>query len=263
MAYKNGFMSGKLVHEDGNLHHIGVSEKNMTKSCIITANLERSKIIADTFDTSEKIGEYREYITYRGEKHGRPMSVMSVGMGCMPTAIAIEELRHCNCTNVIKVGTCGAIQAGVEPGTIIIATGAVRGEGASVEYVNLQYPAVADLDVLNALIESAEEYGEDPIVGILRTHDALFMESLFAHDGLEERIKPWRDLNVQGIENEASSLLTVGSVIGSKTGVICLAVENYTDGTAMDFDQEYPERMAMVIDIATKALAKIDEKTSK
>jgi len=261
MAVKNGFISGRLENPDGTLHHIGVKEETITKSCIITANLERTSVIADTFDKAEKVGEHREYITYKGEKHGVPMSVMSVGMGCMPTAIAVEELNHVGCTNIIKVGTCGAIQAGVKPGTIIIATGAVRGEGATIEYVNLQYPAVADLDVLNALIESAEQLDETPIVGILRTHDALFLESPFAHDGMEERIKPWRDLGVQGIENEAASLMTIGSILQNKTGVICLAVDNYTDNTSMDFDKDYDIRMKTVIKIATMALAEIDKMT--
>lgn len=262
MAVKNGFISGRLTHHDGTMHHIGVKEDTITRSCIITANLERTSVIADTFDKADKVGEYREYITYKGEKHGVPMSVMSVGMGCMPTAIAVEEMKHIGCTNIIKVGTCGAIQAGLKPGTIIIASGAVRGEGATIEYVNLQYPAVADLDVLNALIDSAEELGEAHEVGILRTHDALFMESRFAHDGMEERIKPWVDLGVLGIENEAASLLTIGSVIQSKTGVICLAVDNYTDDTQLDFDKEYNERMSKVIEIATLALSKV-EKLSK
>lgn len=263
MPVKNGFASGRLEHPDGRLHHIGVKEDGITKNCILTSNLERVKVIADTFDSAEKTGEYREYITYKGMKNGIPISTISVGMGCMPTAIAVEELNHVGCKNMIKVGTCGAIQAGVKPGTIIIATGAVRGEGATVEYVNLQYPAVADLDILTALIESAEELGEEPIVGILRTHDALFMESMFAHDGMEERIKPWIDLGIEGIENEASSLLTIASILQCKAGVICLAVENYTDKTRMDFTKEYGDRMNTVINIATMAFEKINEKFGK
>jgi len=258
MAVKNGFKSGRLENPDGTLHHIGVNESTITKSCILTSNLERTKVIADTFDKANKVGDHREYITYKGEKHGAPMSVMSVGMGCMPTAIAVEELNHVGCTNLIKVGTCGAIQPDIKPGSIIIATGAVRGEGATIEYINLQYPAVADLDVLTALIESAQERGEDPNVGILRTHDAIFMESLFAHGGMDERIRPWRELGVLGIENEAASLLTISSILQGKAGVICLVVDNYADGTSMDFDKEYDKRMADVIEIATRALAKVD-----
>ncbi len=258
MATKNGFMSGKLTHEDGRMHHLGINETEITKNCILTSNLERTKCIADTFDKAEKTGEYREYITYKGEKHGKPMSVMSCGMGCMPMAIAVEELRHVGCTNMIKVGTCGAIQTGLKPGTIIVPTGAVRGEGATLEYVNLQYPAATDMDVLFAIMDAAQELGEEICTGIVRTHDAIFMESMFAHDGLEERIKPWRDLGVLGIENEVAAMLTIASVIGSKAGAVLVAVDNYTDQTVMDFDNDYDKRIAVAIEIATRALAKLD-----
>lgn len=259
MLVKNSFESGKLTHSDGKMHHIGVDEFVIAKSCILTSNTERVHIIADTFDTSEKVGEFREYITYTGMKNGIQISTMSIGMGCMPTAIAVEELKHIGCTNLVKVGTCGAIQAGVLPGTIIIATGAVRGEGASVEYINLQYPAIADFDLLDALIESAKELNEDPLIGIVRTHDALFLESLFAHDDMEARIKPWRDLDVVAIENEASAMFVVSSLIKSRAGVVLVAVDNYTDKTSIDFSEDYADRINKTIEIAAMALAKLDK----
>ena len=131
MSVKNMFDNAKFTHEDGRMHHLGINEDEITKNCILTSNSERVTMIADTFDHAEKTGEFREYITYKGEKDGVPISVMSVGMGCMPMAIAVEELRHVGCTNMIKVGTCGAIQENITPGTIIIPTGAVRGEGAT------------------------------------------------------------------------------------------------------------------------------------
>ncbi|MEA4912816.1 MAG: nucleoside phosphorylase [Oscillospiraceae bacterium] len=256
----NMFESGKLTHPDGRMHHLGINESEITHGVILTSNLERTKIIADTFDKAEKTGEYREYITYKGEKHGVPMSVMSVGMGCMPTAIAVEELRHVGCTNMIKVGTCGAIQPDIKPGTIIIPTGAVRGEGATIEYINLQYPAATDMDVLFAITDSAKEMGTEAIQGVVRTHDAIFLESLFAHDGMEERIRPWRELGVLGIENEIASMLTVASVIGSKAGAVLLVADNYVTGETLDFEREYDPLMRTVIEIATRAMAKLEKK---
>lgn len=259
MTARNNFSSGKLTHPDGRMHHLGINESEITKSCILTSNLERVKIIANTFDTAEKTGEHREYITYKGEKYGIPMSVMSIGMGCMPTAIAVEELKHIGCTNMIKVGTCSAIQSGIKPGTIIIARGAVRGEGATVEYLNYQYPAVSDLDILLALEESAKEVGEKPVVGIVRTHDAIYLEARFGHDGVQERIKPWSDLGVIAVENETASLFTIASIIGSRAGCILLVVDNLIDNTVMDFESDYEKRMLVAIDIAERALVKTDK----
>ncbi len=258
MLNKNGFAGFKLTHEDGKMHHLGIDESGITKNVILTSNLERTKIIADTFDKAEKTGEYREYITYKGEKDGKEISVMSVGMGCMPMAIAVEELRHIGCTNMIKVGTIGAIQSGLKPGTIIVPKGAIRGEGATLEYLNLQYPAQTDFDVLFAICDSAKEVGEEVEVGIVRTHDAIFLESLFAHDGMEERIKPWQELGVLGIENEVASMLTIASILQCKAGAVLVVVDNYETKEVMDFDNDYDKRIAVAIEIATRALAKLN-----
>lgn len=245
-------------YEDGNkVHHLYLDESQIAPGCILTSNLERTKIIADTFDKAEYIGQHREYITYTGEKHGVPMSVMSIGNGCMPTVIAVEELRHIKCNKMIKVGTCGAIQDDIEPGTIIIPTAACRCEGASLEYLNLQYPAVTDIDVLFAILDSAKELGLKVLPGIVRTHDALFMESLFAHSGMEQRIQPWKELGVVAIDNEVSAMLTVASILGMQAGAVLVAVDNYSTGKTIDFDNEYDKYIADAIELSTSALAKL------
>lgn len=244
--------------EDGNkVHHLYLDESQIAPGCILTSNLERTKVIADTFDKAEYIGQHREYITYTGEKHGVPMSVMSCGNGCMPMEIAVEELRHIKCNKIIKVGTCSAIQPDIKPGTLIIPTGACRCEGATLEYLNLQYPAVADLDAFFALTESANEVGAAVATGIVRTHDALFLESVFAHDGVAERIRPWQELGVLATDNEVATMYTVGSILQMKTGAVLVAVDNLATGESIDFETQYDKLIADAIEVGTRALAKL------
>lgn len=244
--------------EDGNkVHHLYLDESQIAPGCILTSNLERTKVIADTFDKAEYIGQHREYITYTGEKHGVPMSVMSCGNGCMPMEIAVEELRHIKCNKIIKVGTCSAIQPDIKPGTLIIPTGACRCEGATLEYLNLQYPAVADLDAFFALTESAKEVGVAVATGIVRTHDALFLESGFAHDGVAERIRPWQELGVLATDNEVATMYTVGSILQMKTGAVLVAVDNLATGESIDFETQYDKLIADAIEVGTRALAKL------
>ena len=244
--------------EDGNkVHHLYLDESQIAPGCILTSNLERTKVIADTFDKAEYIGQHREYITYTGEKHGVPMSVMSCGNGCMPMEIAVEELRHIKCNKIIKVGTCSAIQPDIKPGTLIIPTGACRCEGATLEYLNLQYPAVADLDAFFALTESAKEVGAAVATGIVRTHDALFLESGFAHDGVAERIRPWQELGVLATDNEVATMYTVGSILQMQTGAVLVAVDNLATGESIDFETQYDKLIADAIEVGTRALAKL------
>lgn len=254
---RNNFDSVPQYENDMKVHHLFLNESQIAPGCILTSKLERTKVIADTFDKAEYIGQHREYITYTGEKHGVPMSVMSCGNGCMPMEIAVEELRHIKCNKIIKVGTCGAIQEDIEPGTIIIPVGACRCEGATLEYLNLQYPAVTDNAALFAILESAKELGIPVKTGIIRTHDALFMESLFAHEGMEERLRPWRELGVLAVDNEVATMLTVASILQMQAGAVLVAVENYSTGKTIDFDKEYDTLVSNAIEIGTRALAKL------
>lgn len=254
---KNNFDSLPQYEADNKVHHLGINAAQIAPGVILTSNLERTAVIAATFDSAEQVGEHREYITYTGKKHGVDMSVMSIGNGCMPTAIAVEELRHIGCTKMIKVGSCGAIQPDIAPGTILIPTAAVRGDGATLEYLNLQYPAVTDHNAFFALTDSAREADIAFREGVVRTHDALFMESLFAHEGLDARIRPWRELGVLAIDNELAAMLAISSILQSQAGAVLVCVDNYATGESIDFERDYDPLMATAIDLATAALAKL------
>ena len=254
---KNGFDSIPQLEKNGTVHHLGISNKEIGDGVILTSNLERTEVIANTFDNAEKVGFHREYITYTGVKHGVKMSAMSIGNGCMPTEIAVEELRHVGCNKMIKVGSCYAIDPSIKPGTIFVPTGACRCEGATLEYVNIQYPAVTDLDTFFAINEASKELGLDITTGIIRTHDALFLESPFAHDGVEERIAPWQKIGVACVDNECATLLTVASILQSKAACVYVVTDNLATGEAMDYEKDYADRINDAIEIATLALSKV------
>ena len=261
---KNQFDSVPQYEKEKRVHHLGINSTMIAPGAILTSNLERTAVIAATFDKAEQVGFNREYITYTGEKHGVPMSVMSIGNGCMPTEIAVEELRHIGCRNMIKVGSCDAIQLDIRPGTIIVPTGACRCEGATVEYLNLQYPAVTDHYTLFSILNAAKKLGQDVTSGIIRTHDGLFLESLFAHEGVAERIRPWQELGVLANDNEAATLLAVASILGSKAGCVYVVTSNLATGETLDFEGgEYDRRIADAIKIATLALSEMIREDGK
>lgn len=80
-------------------------------------------------------------------------------MGDHQRPIAMEELARCGADTFVRIGTCGGIQPEVKSGDIVVATGAVRMEGTSKEYAPIEYPAVADLMVVNALVSLCEGKG--------------------------------------------------------------------------------------------------------
>src|SRR5205814_8855788 len=138
----------------------------------------RTPLIAKHLDGAKEIAFSREYRTFTGTVDGVPVSAMSSGMGGPSVAIGVEELHELGVHTLLRVGTCGALQRGVKMGDLVIALGAVRTEGTPDGYVPKEYPAIASLDVVNALIEAGQASGAPYHVGLLRSVDALYSDLL-------------------------------------------------------------------------------------
>ena len=221
------FKSVKLVHNDGTMHHLGIDETMVAEKVIITPDPLEIPFYAAFLDNAEKVGEYREYVTYTGTYKGEKMSVMSCGTGCMPVAIAVEELNHIGVKEIIKIDTCPALQEETEVGTLFAASGAVRGEFASREYIDVSYPAVSDMDLLSRLLRVGIKQ-----VGIFRSHDCLSLEKPWAIGG-KEKIAKWASLGVDVVDSETSAMFVIASILKVKTASLALIDENYTTGAKL------------------------------
>ena len=201
-------------------HHIDMVKGDIAPTVLTPGNPERVEVFADLMDEAVKVAEKREYITYTGKKDGVPVTCTSTGLGTPPTAIGVEELIRIGAKNIIRIGTCGAIQNFLEAGHMIIATGAVRGEHTSEEFISMEYPAVADYRVVRALVDACENLELSYHLGIIRRHDAFYLESPWAYGDFRARLKPWVDMGVLALENESSTLFTLCSMQGIRAGTI-------------------------------------------
>ena len=136
--------------------------------------------------------------------------------------------------NIIRIGTCGAIQPFLKPGEMIIATGAIRGDRATEELISIDYPAVADYRIVRALIEACQRLKLPFHLGLVRTHDAFYMESPWASGNVRERLQKWVDLDVLALENESSVLFVVAGMQGVRAGTILLSGHPIFDESGAD-----------------------------
>ncbi len=236
----------KCLDQEGRLYFTGLKEGDIAETVLMPGDLARSKIIADCFKESHFVNGQRTYYTYSGvTENDTPISVISSGMGPLAVSTVAEEGVQIGMKNLIRVGTGAALLTDYQPGRIIIATGCVRGDGNSYEYVPAEYPAIADPYVTKALIMAAREFGEDPIVGLYRAHDSYYRETSTAMIDTYERMKPWVDAGVKMVENESATLFTVGPQLGLRCGSICVShtsmVEDTIYYTGPDSRTAYPE----------------------
>ena len=159
---------------DGRQMHIQITKGDIGRYVILPGDPARCEKIAQYFDDPKQIAHNREYTLWTGSLDGVPVAVCSTGIGGPSAAIAMEELVNCGADTFIRVGTCGGMQPEVKSGDAVIATGAIRMEGTSREYAPIEYPAVADLTVTNALTASAKELGLAFHTGVVQCKDAFY-----------------------------------------------------------------------------------------
>ena len=224
-------------------HHIQCKTGDVGRYVFLPGDRARSKKIADHFDEAWKVAENREYITYTGKVDDILLSVTSTGIGCPAATIAVEELSKIGADTFIRVGTTG----GMDPSVfhdIIIATAAIRSDGASKEYVPAEYPAIADHNVVSALIEASKKLGIKPKVGVVWTHDAYYRgTSIKVCPDVVEIVKPWLTAGVMSVENEAAGIFIVSSVRRKRAGCILACAGNILSRKEEDFSEEVLDKL--------------------
>ena len=225
--------------QDGTLYHIGVREGEVGKYVIIPGDPKRCKKIAEFLDDAHLVADVREYVTYTGYLHGHMVSVTSTGIGGPSAAIAMEELVQAGADTFIRVGTCGGMQPHVMSGDIIVATGAIRAEGTSREYAPIEFPAVANHEIVNALEISAARLDYKCHVGIVQCKDSFYGQHqpdlMPISYELESKWEAWKRLGCLGSEMESAALFTVASHLGVRCGTVLLVVANQErEGLGLD-----------------------------
>ncbi len=216
--------------QNGEQYHIGLREGDVGKYVILPGDPKRCQKIAEYFDDAKLIADRREYTTYTGYLDGEKVTVTSTGIGGPSASIALEELVKIGAEKFIRVGTCGGIDIDVKGGDIVVATGAVRMEGTSKEYAPIEFPAVADLDITNSLVEACKKLNNDFHTGIVQCKDSFYGQhspekSPVSYE-LINKWEAWKRLGCKASEMESAALFVVGSALKVKVGSVFLTVAN-------------------------------------
>ena len=198
-------------------YHIQLGKGDVGRYVLLPGDPKRCEKIAAHFDNPVKMADSREYVTYTGYLEGEKVSVTSTGIGGASASIAMEELVKIGADTFIRVGTCGGMQIPVKSGDLVIATGAIRMEGTSREYAPIEYPAVADFHMVQALVQAAEK-GKYPYhVGVVQCKDAFYgqhePETKPVSYELLNKWEEWKLLGSLASEMESAALFVVGNYL--------------------------------------------------
>ena len=216
--------------DESRQYHIQVAQGEVGRYVIMPGDPKRCVKIAQYFDDPVLIADNREYITYTGTLDGVKVSVTSTGIGGPSASIAMEELCRCGADTFVRVGTCGGMQTEVKSGDVVIATGAIRMEGTSKEYAPIEYPAVADLEVTNALVSAAKTKGFPYHAGVVECKDAFYgqhePEKMPVGYELLSKWEAWKMMGCLASEMESAALFIAAGKLRVRAGSCFLVVAN-------------------------------------
>ena len=218
-------------------YHLRIGPDDVAPTVLLPGDPDRVAFISAGWDSFREVGRNREFVTHTGQLQDVPISAISTGIGNPAMATVVESLTRLGSKTLLRVGTTGGIQPGIELGDLIIANGAVRLDGASQAYVRSEYPAAAHPEAVMALVAACEELGFRYHLGITASTDSWYLGqgrpgwNDYAPTFSKELLPDMQAAGVLNFEMEASALFTLSGLYKLRAGAIFAVVANRINDT--------------------------------
>ncbi|MCG7657404.1 purine-nucleoside phosphorylase [Wielerella bovis] len=197
--------------------HISAEASAFAQTVLMPGDPLRAKYIAETFlENAEQVTAVRNMYGYTGTYKGKRLSIMAHGMGIPSCSIYAKELiTEYGVKNIIRVGSCGAVLDDVHVRDVVIGMGASTDSNVNrMRFRNHDFAALADFDIVQALVQAAANNQIDVKVG------NLFSSDLFYHPDTQ-MTETLRKYGILGVEMEAAGIYGVAAEFGAKAATIC------------------------------------------
>jgi DeoD family purine-nucleoside phosphorylase len=196
--------------------HLRAEPGDYAEACLLPGDPLRAQYIAETFfEDAIEVNNYRGLLGYTGTYGGKRVSVQTSGMGCPSAAIVIEELIQLGAKKILRVGSCGGLQAHIL-GELIVALSAAPADTTALQYVgNEAHAPTADFGLVHDLVHQAKELGKTVRVGPIVTSSVFYQPD----SGQAQR---WSERGILAVEMEAAVLFTIGALHSIQTGCLLL-----------------------------------------
>ena len=166
---------------EGRVFHLGLKKGDVANNILIVGDPERAKLIVKLLDSPETVFAYasnRGFTTYTGTKSGKPITIISTGMGLPMTDFTIREVRAITegPLSIIRLGSCGTPREDIAVGTLVVANEAFcistrydayhqkERSSSSLDYFDLSTPIKPDPSLHRALVTALQKNGTFPVV---------------------------------------------------------------------------------------------------
>lgn len=228
--------------------HINATPDDFAKTVIMPGDPLRAKFIAENFLTDAKlINSVRSAYAYTGKYNGKPISVMSSGMGMPSMAIYSYELFNIfGVENIIRIGSAGSVNRDIKVWDLIIAMGASTNSNYASQYgLNGTFAPICSYDLLKVCTETADHLNLKVKVGNILTSDTFYDESRSSAD--------WAKMGIMAVEMETAALYMNAARANKNALTICTISDHILTGeetTATERQNSFTDMMKLSLETA-------------
>jgi len=228
--------------------HIGAKENEIAETVLLPGDPLRAKYIAETFlEDPVCYNEVRNMLGFTGTYKGKKISVQGTGMGVPSISIYINELmQDYNVQNLVRVGTCGAIQKDVKVRDVILAmTASTDNQMNRLTFGGVDYAPAANFDLLKKAYDAGVEKGLNLKVG------SVFTADMFYNDNAE--LEKWAKYQILAIEMETAALYTLAAKFDRRALSVLTVSDHILTGEATT-SEERQTTFNEMIEVALEAV---------
>lgn len=230
--------------------HLGAKPGDIAPIVLITGDPLRAKHYAETFlENPSCFNEIRGMLGFTGMYQGIRVSIQGTGIGIPSTALYLHELTHSyDVECIIRVGTCGALQADLSLGDLVAATAANTDSGAVTKFLRDREIARADQTLLQLARDTARDLKLPLREGPLFSTDLFYSED-------EKRYDRSKTEGVLGVDMETSMLYAMGGWYGFKALSLLTVSDNLITGaesSAEEREKQANDMMRVALGVVIK-----------
>ena len=234
---KGFFINGRPALTQIDTKKVGDFVIVLVRDALCSYGDDPAKVVADRLENTELIGQSGMYTSYSGVYKGAKITAVSGGSGAPEMEMILYDyMEHTDAGTFIRLGGSGGFGDQVNPGDLVISSGAVRAEGMTQSYIDAGYPAASHYEVICAMVQAAEKVGWPYHVGVTVSSDSDYVGG--GRPGVGGYLQPW-NIEKAGIYNragclngdrESSAIITLSALFGRRGGSVCSVSDNICTG---------------------------------
>ena len=227
--------------------------QDVDKYAIVPGPKDRLDVLIKKIENPVRNFSFMEYTMYTGMYQGIKISAINGGRFSTDTSITTEVICNARIPNIIRIGTCGALDEKIKVGDLVVADKISRGDGVTPYYVDNDFKTVADKQISDILEKVAKDLGANVYRGTVWTTDALLRET-------RELVEAKRKEGAMAVDMVSSTLLTIAQTYNIKAGSILAVSDNVITGEMGFMNPLYYMAETKLIEIALETVKRLEGK---